>query len=65
MSHLGESDLILPIDREGSFKLQVVKKNQNDISEIEDQVIGRYAKVMITRDIETHYNSTNKIFKNT
>nr|WP_242596719.1 hypothetical protein [Clostridium botulinum] len=45
--------------------MQVVKKNQNDISEIEDQVIGRYAKVMITRDIETHYNSTNKIFKNT
>lgn len=54
LSDLGEFDLTVPRDREGSFEPQVVKKNQTDISGIEDQVIGMYAKGMTTRDIATH-----------
>lgn len=54
LSDLGEFDLTVPRDREGSFQPQVVKKNQTDISGIEDQVIGMYAKGMTTRDIATH-----------
>lgn len=54
LSDLGEFDLTVPRDRDGSFEPQVVKKNQTDISGIEDQVIGMYAKGMTTRDIATH-----------
>lgn len=32
---------------------QVVKKNQTDISKIEDQVLPMYAKGMTTRDISS------------
>lgn len=54
LSDLGEFDLTVPRDRQGSFEPEVVKKNQTDISGIEDQVIGMYAKGMTTRDISTH-----------
>ncbi|MCY6485443.1 IS256 family transposase [Clostridium aestuarii] len=54
LSDLGEFDLTVPRDREGSFEPQVVKKNQTDVSGIEDQVISMYAKGMTTRDIATH-----------
>ena len=56
-SDLGEFDLAVPRDREGSFEPTVVKKNQTDISGIEDQIIGMYAKGMTTRDISTQINS--------
>ncbi|MDF2505365.1 MAG: transposase [Clostridium sp.] len=54
ISDLGEFQLDVPRDRNGSFEPEVVKKNQSDISGIEDQVIGMYAKGMTTRDIATH-----------
>ncbi len=54
ISDLGEFELEVPRDREGSFEPEVAKKNQTDISGIEDQVIGMYAKGMTTRDIATH-----------
>ncbi|MBE5970362.1 MAG: IS256 family transposase [Lachnospiraceae bacterium] len=38
----------------GKFEPQVVRKNQTDISNIEDQVLSMYAKGMTTRDISTH-----------
>ena len=50
----GESELSIPRDREGSFEPQVVKKHQNDISELESKVVSMYAKGMTTRDIQEH-----------
>jgi putative transposase len=53
-SDYGEIDLKIPRDREGEFEPAVVKKNQRDISSIEDQVLSMYARGMTTRDIESH-----------
>ena len=56
-SSVGEIDLDIPRDRKGEFEPQIVKKNQTDISNIEDQVLSMYAKGMTTRDISTHLKS--------
>ena len=53
-SNYGKVDLDVPRDRNGEFEPEVVKKNQTDISSIEDQVLSMYAKGMSTRDIERH-----------
>ena len=50
----GTIDLDIPRDRKGDFEPQIVKKNQTDISNIEDQVLSMYAKGMTTRDISAH-----------
>ena len=64
VSSLGEIDLDIPRDRKGEFEPQAVKKNQTDISNIEDQVLSMYAKSEIysdfhltgTEDIQTEIN---------
>lgn len=56
-SSLGELDLDIPRDRKGEFEPQIVKKNQTDISNIEDQILSMYAKGMTTRDISSHLKS--------
>lgn len=53
-SSMGDIELEIPRDRKGEFEPQIVKKNQRDISGIEDQVLSMYAKGMSTRDISTH-----------
>ncbi len=53
-SSVGDITLDIPRDRKSEFKPQVIKKNQTDISSIEDQVLSMYAKGMTTRDISTH-----------
>ena len=53
-SSLGNIELDIPRDRKGEFEPQAVKKNQTDISNIEDQVLSMYAKGMTTRDISSH-----------
>lgn len=53
-SSMGTLDLDIPRDRKGEFEPQIVKKNQTDISNIEDQVLSMYAKGMTHRDISTH-----------
>ncbi len=53
-SSLGDIDLDIPRDRKGEFAPQIVKKNQTDISNIEDQILSMYAKGMTTRDISAH-----------
>lgn len=53
-SSMGPIDLDIPRDRKGKFEPQIVKKNQTDISNIEDQVLSMYAKGMTTRDISSH-----------
>jgi transposase-like protein len=50
-AHEGEVELQIPRDREGSFEPQVVKKGQNDISEIQEKVMSMYAKGLSDRDI--------------
>lgn len=50
----GKIDIKVPRDREGEFSPKIVKKNQRDVSSIEDQVLSMYAKGMTTRDIKTH-----------
>ena len=54
VSSMGEIDLDIPRDRNGEFEPQAVRKNQTDISNIEDQVLSMYAKGMTTRDISSH-----------
>ena len=54
VSSMGEIDLDIPRDRKGEFEPQIVRKNQTDISNIEDQVLYMYAKGMTTRDISAH-----------
>ena len=53
-SSMGPIELDIPRDRKGEFEPQIVKKNQTDISTIEDQVLSMYAKGMTTRDISSH-----------
>ena len=40
VSSMGEIDLDIPRDRKGEFEPQIVRKNQTDISNIEDQVLS-------------------------
>lgn len=54
VSSMGPIDLDIPRDRKSEFNPQVIKKNQTDISSIEDQVLSMYAKGMTTRDISDH-----------
>ena len=54
VSSMGEIELDIPRDRKGEFDPQIVRKNQTDISNIEDQVLSMYAKGMTTRDISSH-----------
>lgn len=54
ISDFGEIDLNIPRDRNGDYEPKVIKNNENDISGIEDQVLGMYSKGMSTRDITSH-----------
>lgn len=49
--NLGETEISVPQDRDGTFEPKVVKKRQKDISGIEKKVISLYAKGMTTRQI--------------
>lgn len=56
-SDFGEVTLSVPRDRNGDFEPRVIKNYENDISGIEEQIIGMYSKGMSTRDISTHLKS--------
>ena len=49
--NLGETEIEVPQDRDGTFEPKVVKKRQKDISGIEQKIIFLYAKGMTTRQI--------------
>lgn len=53
-SDYGELDLKIPRGREAEFEPNIVKKYQNDVSSIDDQVLSMYARGMTTRDTKTH-----------
>jgi transposase-like protein len=55
-SELGEFDLTVPRDRNGTFEPAVVKKNQKNVTGIEDQILALYAKGVSTREIQDHLN---------
>jgi transposase-like protein len=52
ISHLGESEIAVPRDRDGSFQPQIVAKGQKDVTGIESKVISMYGKGMSTRDMQ-------------
>ncbi len=53
-SDYGEIEIEVPRDRGGEFEPTIVRKNQRDVSSIDDQVISMYAKGMTVRDIQNH-----------
>lgn len=56
-SSMGPVTLDIPRDREGTFEPHAVKKNETDVSTIEDQVLSMYAKGMTARDFSDHLKS--------
>lgn len=48
---LGEMNISVPRDRDGSFEPQIIPKRTKDISDIDRKVISMYAKGMSQRDI--------------
>lgn len=51
----GKMEIEVPRDRNNEFEPQIIKKNQNTISQdIEEKIISMYAKGMTTSDIESH-----------
>ena len=51
---LGEVELDIPRDRDGSFEPAVIPKYSRDISDIEDKIISMYGRGMSTTDINNH-----------
>ena len=49
--NLGETEIEVPQDRDGTFEPKVVKKRQKDIFGIEQKIISLYVKGMTTRQI--------------
>ncbi|MDE6472830.1 MAG: IS256 family transposase [Ureaplasma sp.] len=50
-SNSGEIELSIPRDEMGTFEPKIVKKYQNNISEIDEKIIFMFSKGMSTRDI--------------
>ena len=50
-STFGEFQVEVPQDRNSTFKPQIVKKRQKDISEIDQKIINMYARGLTTRQI--------------
>ena len=51
----------MPRDREGTYEPQIVRKSWSRLSQMDDQILSLYAKVMSTRDIcaafKEHYDA--------
>ena len=53
-SELGETEIIIPRDRNGEFDPQVIAKRQTRSDDLESRILAMYAKGMSNRDIEDH-----------
>lgn len=53
-TELGETELRVPRDRNGTYAPQVVEKRQTKSTDLESRIIAMYAKGMSNRDIEDH-----------
>lgn len=58
---IGDIALSIPRDRQSTFEPQIVPKHQRMIDNIEDVIIGLYARGMNTRDIEDQIRDIYKI----
>ena len=56
ISEFGETEIAVPCDREGEHEPLIVKKNQKNLTGIEEQIIAMYSKGMTVRDIQDHLN---------
>jgi putative transposase len=52
ISDYGESEIVIPCDRNGEFEPKVLEKRQTRTDEIEQKILAMYAKGMSQRDIE-------------
>lgn len=53
-TELGESEIAVPRDRNGTFEPQVIEKRQTRSVDLESRILAMYAKGMSNRDIEDH-----------
>ena len=53
-SELGETEIIIPRDRNGEFDPQVIAKRQTRSDDLESRILAMYAKGMSNRDMEDH-----------
>lgn len=53
-TELGETEISVPRDRNGSFDPQVLEKRQSRSEDLEHRILAMYAKGMSNRDIEDH-----------
>lgn len=53
-SDLGQLEVHVPRDREGSFEPQLVGKHQRHFDGFDDKILSMYARGMSTRDIQAH-----------
>jgi putative transposase len=51
---LGETEILVPRDRNGAFEPQVIEKRQTRSDDLENRILAMYAKGMSNRDIEDH-----------
>jgi putative transposase len=52
---VGEVDIEVPRDREGTFEPQIVKKRQRRLTDVDEIVLSLYAKGMTTGEISAHF----------
>jgi transposase-like protein len=57
-TQVGDVDLAIPRDRDGSFVPRLVPKGSRRLGGLDDMIISLYAGGMTIRDIEHHLNST-------
>ena len=48
----GEATILVPRDRNGDFEPQIIKKHTANTNELEDKIIGMYAKGLSVRDVQ-------------
>ena len=53
-SEMGETDIMVPRDRNGDFEPRLIEKGQTRTSDLENRILAMYSKGMSTRDIEDH-----------
>jgi len=53
-SELGETEILVPRDRNGEFEPKLIEKRQTRTEDLENRILAMYSKGMSTRDIEDH-----------
>lgn len=52
---VGEIEISVPRDREGSFRPQIVRKRQRRLGSVDEVVLSLYAKGLTTGEISAHF----------